>query len=730
MSNNSFKSGQSTLEVIIAMAIFSLIGAAVISLAVGGYNAMTQGGEQTQAEALAQEGIEAVRSIRDRAWNELIYNQSAVEISGDQWIFSGEATTQDIGQFTRTITFDNVCRDELDEITACPGSYTDVQTKKVTVSVSWEIRQGITNTVQRIAFLTNWDSQEWTQTDWSGGDGQSIWSDATMFDSDDGNIDYSNVGEIRLAEASEGKWVMAGGEQFIDTTDNDFNQSEFNNTEVLGSGTGASIALEQINGSYVDSGTFLSRVFDSGQADTSWDEAYWTEVLPINSDLTIATRTGDTSAPDETWSSFSSELTDFQGSSISSPDGQYFQYRATLTRGDSAHMTPELADITIAYNLPTSQNLNDVSIVSVSDIWAAGNSGKILHYDGSSWLEFVDMGDIEIYSIDFVSSTDGWAVGEHGKIYEYNGAAWSEIFSPTSHNLNSIDMVDSDDGWAVGAAGTIIYYDEGGFLLDSSPTNSALNGLFIQDEEGDGWAAGENGKVLRANDGIWSEFTDTGDQVWNDIFMVSENNGWMVGDSGRIWHYNGTNWSEFMDTGSTNWLSVYFVSSNDGWVVGHNGDIYRWNGTNWTNFISPTNKKLKSVKMVDSENGWAIGDTGTIIQFLIEGLFVETGYLVSSAFDMGNNSSAQVVEWDETIPTCSPVCQIRSQIRTAPDTGGSPGDWTDWYGASGSGTYFTTAKGTSIPLDLSGKQWAQYRTELIGDGLNTPVLQEIRVNYK
>jgi len=68
-TGNSQK-GQSLLEVIIALAIFALISSALVSLSLGGFVGLEQGGEHMQAQALAQEGIEAVRSIRDRAWNE------------------------------------------------------------------------------------------------------------------------------------------------------------------------------------------------------------------------------------------------------------------------------------------------------------------------------------------------------------------------------------------------------------------------------------------------------------------------------------------------------------------------------------------------------------------------------------------------------------------------------------------------------------------------------------
>lgn len=157
------QTGQSIMEVVLVMAIFGILAAALASLVVGGLRSLQQGGQQTEAEALAQEGMAAVRSIRDGAWNELLYDQSKVEVVGSQWVLSGEGTSETIGIFTRTISFSDVCRDGTDDIVACPGTYTDVHSKKVVVAVEWDTTTGATNAVEKTAYLTNWDSQDWTE---------------------------------------------------------------------------------------------------------------------------------------------------------------------------------------------------------------------------------------------------------------------------------------------------------------------------------------------------------------------------------------------------------------------------------------------------------------------------------------------------------------------------------------------------------------------------------------
>lgn len=157
------KSGQSIFEVIIAMAVFALMVAGIASLVLGGFLGLEQGGQQTQGQELAQEGIEAIKSIQDRAWNEICFQQSGLGLQSNLWVLLGEGTSEQIGRFTRLITFEDVCRDQNGNIAVCPADFLDVNAKKVNVNVSWEVRQGVNNFVNQIAYLTNWDAIFWKE---------------------------------------------------------------------------------------------------------------------------------------------------------------------------------------------------------------------------------------------------------------------------------------------------------------------------------------------------------------------------------------------------------------------------------------------------------------------------------------------------------------------------------------------------------------------------------------
>ena len=994
------KKGQSMLEIILALAIFSLIAATITSLAVGNIGALSQGGEHTEAQALAQEGIEAVRSIRDNAWNTNIYTTSSVSRNNNQWVFDGEGTTETIGKYTRTIYFSDVCRNGSDEIVDCPGSYTDVQSKLATVEVSWSPRSGVTNTVELFTYLTNWDSNKWIQTDWSGGIGQAIWSNNDQYDAG-ANVDHSTSGQLVLAEAATGTWKNAGGTLVTHTDDVDFDAGTFVSTTRAGTGDNANVVLDQstqwaahtnsgdssenffdiavvssddawavahdgeifqydgtnwtefvdfgnsrdfnavdavsasdvwavtengyiynyngtswsedtdvdnydwndidmisasqgwavadngevaeyngtswsnetvpsskniyaveavsatdvwavghtgriwnYNGSswslsvdtggtnwydlgivsasdiwavgrggdiahyngtswddsistptsetlngihvisandiwatgengvvlhyngtswsihtdtgtedwneigmidttsgfvvgdsgeifeygvaYEASGTFVSSVIDGGSGSNDWESVFWTETLPSGGEITVSTRSGDTASPDVSWSNWSSELTDETGEDISSSDSRYIQYRLTFTRPTDPNQTPQLDDITIIYNAPTGENLRGVDPVSASDIWAVGNDGVIIHYNGSTWTSVASPTGEDLYGIDMISASDGWAIGRSGVILRYNGSSWSVHTDTSNEAWNTISMVSASKGFAGGnSSNNMAEYDGSAWTEFVGPVSDDINDIYMFDG-GTGWAVGDSGKILYYDGSSWSSDSDQGGEDIMGVHMVSTSDGWAVGESGKIWRYNGSSWSEHSDVGD-DWEAVVLADASTGWSLGTTNEARRWDGSSWSSEGIPTNQTIYDVEAVTTIDAWAVGRSGTILHFDQSSLYELSGSATSSAFDTGDASPVQVIEWDETLPAGS---DIKFQIRSAPDDSGSPGTWTDWYGSSGSGSFFTAPTNNLISSDLNWNQWLQYRVEFSSDGDDTPILTEVKVDYK
>jgi len=134
--NNKF--GFSLIEVILTAAIFSIFLVALVGVLSVGEETSVLAGARSQAVFLSEEGLEAVRNIRDENFANLIDGSYGLTKSGGQWDFIG---TPDVnGIFSRTITISTV----------------DANTKLVTSTIDWQQNLQRSGNVSLNTYFTNW----------------------------------------------------------------------------------------------------------------------------------------------------------------------------------------------------------------------------------------------------------------------------------------------------------------------------------------------------------------------------------------------------------------------------------------------------------------------------------------------------------------------------------------------------------------------------------------------
>lgn len=94
-------------------------------------------------------------------------------------------------------------------------------------------------------------------------------------------------------------------------------------------------------------GTLLSEVYDTTSL-SRWGQIAWQAQTPRGAGVTLATRSGNTSRADASWSPWSKECTEARGQAVASPPARFIQYRATLKRGRD-DKAPLLDEVVIAY---------------------------------------------------------------------------------------------------------------------------------------------------------------------------------------------------------------------------------------------------------------------------------------------------------------------------------------------------------------------------------------------
>lgn len=139
--NINKKNGQSLVEVVIAVAISILIIGGLLAAVTMALRSAKFAQNQATATKYAQEGMEAVRSIRDSNWSSLNTNGNyGLQYIGG-WLFSGSSDTPATG-FTRIVTIDD----------AVPP---DSNKKKITVTVSWSDASGANHQSRLTTYYTN-----------------------------------------------------------------------------------------------------------------------------------------------------------------------------------------------------------------------------------------------------------------------------------------------------------------------------------------------------------------------------------------------------------------------------------------------------------------------------------------------------------------------------------------------------------------------------------------------
>ena len=745
--------GVSMLGIILALGIYAIMSSAIVSLMLGSFAGIMRSEQWIEGNVLAQEGYEAVRSIRDRAWNELVLNESAIATNTEGWIFTGEGTIEQIGDFTRTITFSDICRDSSDSMAICPSEYLDVQSKKIDVKVVWPIAAlggNATSSAEYSSYLNNWEGPNWLQTDWSEGDGQSVWFNESKYLQDDTNFLITDVGEIKLYTAIEGGgWFPGGGFEYTDTSDLDFDAGTYSNTISIRSGDASSVILdedylwnrhsdseivtiEDINDIGVVSSNNVWAVSNNGGI-LKYDGSSWIEhsnkgASNLNAIEMLSSADGwavgdvgsvyQYNGVSDTWTNTldipevnDSLSVDFNQGSLTNvvvmniDDGELVldQFTGWQERSESAVVTTE--------------NINSISVVSATDIWGVGDGGDILHFNGSTWIKSQDMGGDDIFDIDMVSASEGWAVGQSSKFYYYNGVTWSVVNDLGNRIIYAVDMINANEGWAVGASGLIYYYNGVNWVEFDDTGNANIRDIEMIDSA-NGWAVADSGRVYYYDGVNWSLFTDTGATAWQQVNFTSVNNGWMVGASGKIWSYDGLVWSEVMDTGNNTWLGLHMLDVNNGVITDSGGQVGVWDGVTWNFNASPVNTALNQAYMTNSSNIWAVGDGGVIIQYGAS--YFENGIFESRIIDSGSvQSNWATVSWGENIPVDSSISvSVRAGDTATPDP-----SWSVWSNE------LVNSNGSSLSGVVG--QYVQYRVSF-DRGVNvsqTPEFLDIKITY-
>jgi IPT/TIG domain/Photosynthesis system II assembly factor YCF48/Family of unknown function (DUF5719) len=285
----------------------------------------------------------------------------------------------------------------------------------------------------------------------------------------------------------------------------------------------------------------------------------------------------------------------------------------------------------------TKNKLEDVFALDSNHVWAVGEKGTVLFYNGTAWSNPINVGTTShLYAVVAFNENDVWVLGDKIKVH-YNGTNW-------------------------GAPVKIEETVKGACVVPVKPGGGEPGGPY------QGWACTDKGNYYTYYDGDW-HYQATGHKGRYDIAANCEGTAWSVGDDARIERWKG-GWRtvrfggpfrksirgvstcgnqkieyrhrvlavgdghmcfftkngiifEKDPTGSNTQTlcAVTYPDESHAWAVGNGGTIVysndipnKWAAQSWNPLKSGGLPDLYGIHALDQYNVWVVGDKGTIIQ--------------------------------------------------------------------------------------------------------------------
>lgn len=273
----------------------------------------------------------------------------------------------------------------------------------------------------------------------------------------------------------------------------------------------------------------------------------------------------------------------------------------------------------------TSEDLKCVWGRSAKNIFAVGENGLILHYNGNidnTWAKMTSNVSNDLRGV-WGTDNKAFAVGNGGIILCYDGNVdnnvWMKMASNTSKDLFGIWGDSEKNIFAVGDSGTILYYNGSSWTKMPSVSFYPLYGVWGSSKT-DVFAVGGNWNssvILNYdNTGIsqnWTEMLVSGADIPYGVWGASKDNVFAVGNSGTILRYSGNICNE-MDSGTSEYLRMVWGSSEESvFAVGMDGIILHYDGSVWEKIASGISEDLYGIWGTSEGDMFAVGRLGTIL---------------------------------------------------------------------------------------------------------------------
>ncbi|MBM4353085.1 MAG: hypothetical protein FJ109_04700 [Deltaproteobacteria bacterium] len=261
--------------------------------------------------------------------------------------------------------------------------------------------------------------------------------------------------------------------------------------------------------------------------------------------------------------------------------------------------------------------------VDEDSIYAVGNEGVVLHWDGVSWQPHGGDTKGNIYGVGGSSAKDVVLVGGEGLVMRSNGGPWKKEISNTGKHLARVWCTSAVRCLAVGPGGGATYWKGGSWQANGTFGTGDLTDVHgLKDD--DFYVTGRTGKLFHFDGSlaqpvavpvtvdlwsVWVHDDGTLTVAGNDTVLSGPADllvpeampvitGWkgvwatgkerfVVGEYGKVLRDDGSGWKKMDAMVETSLLDVYGFGPKDVWAVGEGKTAVHYDGTKWTRVKVP-----------------------------------------------------------------------------------------------------------------------------------------------